>query len=170
MSVGTSLSSSRIPAIPGSSGATAWANSPTTADQESRGQLLSKSSEDLEERRERHRPDTDVQAAADQPPGTRGDGGGASRLVNEPRLPDPRLTDDDDRATPLGRPIDQPGQDRELQFATDEDRTRDPRHPARASVHQSVTRRRMVTAFWPPKPKPSTATVSTLASRFTSGT
>jgi hypothetical protein len=31
-------------------------------------------------------------------------------------------------------------------------------------------RRKIVTAFWPPKPKPLIATVSTLASRATSGT
>ena len=35
---------------------------------------------------------------------------------------------------------------------------------------QSTTRRKIVTAFWPPKPKPSTATVSILASRAVSGT
>ena len=40
----------------------------------------------------------------------------------------------------------------------------------RRGSRQSVTRRKIATAFWPPKPKPSTATVSTLASRATSGT
>ena len=40
----------------------------------------------------------------------------------------------------------------------------DPRQPSTAN------RRKIVTAFWPPKPKPLTATVSTFVSRATSGT
>ena len=37
-------------------------------------------------------------------------------------------------------------------------------------IRQSTTRRRIATAFWPPKPKPSTATVSTRVLRAVSGT
>ena len=39
-----------------------------------------------------------------------------------------------------------------------------------AFVRQPSTRRRIVTAFWPPNPKPWTATVSTFALRAVSGT
>ena len=51
---------------------------------------------------------------------------------------------------------------------------RGPRPPRLTRVRrrdpQSTTRRRMVTAFCPPNPKPSMATVSTFAGRLTSGT
>ena len=48
--------------------------------------------------------------------------------------------------------------------------------PLRAELRASAVggyaskRRKIATAFWPPNPKPLTATVSTFASRATSGT
>src|SRR5262249_12132555 len=47
----------------------------------------------------------------------------------------------------------------------------DPRRLPRAGrASQSVRRRKIATAFWPPNPKPWTATVSIRASRAVSGT
>ena len=69
--------------------------------------------------------------------------------------------------------VDGPRQPRGTDRGVRPDRSGGADGPARGVVatrRQSTTRRKMLTAFWPPNPKPSTATVSTFAGRATSGT